>query len=411
MVNDPIMPRMGTRNEVDLPGSADSTPLPRQVVSSTSPVAPKPTAPSPEDVLRWIRSSGPAPWFPSTHARLTGVNRDDLDEPLNELRLAGLVRVATWARGMGQGYVLTPESEVASGAAPPTFITASTAPTSAPSRPVLDSLADDRPPIVTPMLVVANLLWFFVGVVVALRIGAPFGPYFLRADPMALLLLSGGLSPQGLLVGEWWRLLTCCFVHVGVLHLAVNMFSLGSVGPVAEWVWGRRRVFVVYILSGLAGSCLAMSLHPVNPDTGAPLILAGASGAIWGVATSLLAWLLLRRHILGPEVASQWARRLAPAFFLNVAVSFLPGISWEAHLGGGVVGFLSAGLLHVLAEGPIRRRVGALVLLLAIPAICVAGLIVAMKSGPAWAPLRPTPRPDVRSVQHPNEGASFKLQV
>jgi len=382
---------MGPRNEVDSPPSVDSTPLPRKVVSLTNPTAPLPVSPSPDDVLQWIRSAGPAPWFPSAHARLTGVKRDDLDEPLNELRLAGLVRVATWARGIGQGYVLTPEGETASGAPIPAAPAAQKAPTPIATEPVLGDLSDDPPPIVTPMLVVANLLWFFVGTVVALRIGVPIGAFLLRGDPPALLLQFGAISAQGLIAGEWWRLITCCFVHVGVIHLAVNMFSLGSAGPLAEWVWGRRPVLVVYVLSGLAGSCLAMSLHPVEPTTGAQVVLAGASGAIWGVVTSLLAWLLLHRRILGPDITSQWARRLAPALFLNIAVSLLPGISWEAHLGGAVVGFLSAGLMHAMREGPLSQRVGALVLLLAIPGICVGGLSLAMKSGQAWGPFRPGP--------------------
>src|SRR5439155_1871894 len=66
----------------------------------------------------------------------------------------------------------------------------------------------------------------------------------------------------------WWRLLTCCFVHIGLLHLLVNMYSLYVVGPLLERMWGRWRFLVLYLSAGLVGSC-AMVLFTTPPFLGA----------------------------------------------------------------------------------------------------------------------------------------------
>src|SRR5437763_12452513 len=74
-----------------------------------------PTAPTPDVVLRLCAEAAPEPWRPSAYARAAGVDRDALDEPLNRLRLAGLVRIADWQPGVGQGYALTEAGTAAVG--------------------------------------------------------------------------------------------------------------------------------------------------------------------------------------------------------------------------------------------------------------------------------------------------------
>src|SRR5437763_6545720 len=65
------------------------------------------STPSPDGVLQLCAASDPAPWYPSRYAREAGLDRDSLDEPLNQLRIAGLVRIGGWEAGRGQCYVLT----------------------------------------------------------------------------------------------------------------------------------------------------------------------------------------------------------------------------------------------------------------------------------------------------------------
>lgn len=388
---------MNSGDEVVSPATDGPVPLPRAAGPGLVPVpAPilsiqttPPSALSPETIIRWIRAAGGRPWFPSAHAKETGVPRDSLDEPLNELRQAGLVRVADWVRGAGQGFVLTDDGEamVTGEADRPT-------PEKPAGEPVVPadahpSVVDLRPPIITPALLLANLIWFFVGVVVASRLGVPIGSFLWKSD-LAVLSKLGAVSAPDLLRGEWWRLATACFVHVGIAHLVVNLIALGTAGPLAELLWGRWRLAVVYAASGLAGSCLAMALNPVS-STGVITVLAGASGAIWGVMTSLLAWLLLFRTRLPPALVADWFRRLGFVFVLNAAFSLVPGISWQAHLGGAVAGFVSAALLNVLRFSDRPRRVLAVLLLAVLPVLCVGGLIAAMKSGDSWVSLRLTP--------------------
>jgi rhomboid protease GluP len=157
----------------------------------------------------------------------------------------------------------------------------------------------------------------------------------------------------------------------------MNLLALGIIGPQIELLWGRGRMLVIYLFSGLGGSCLAMALRP-------EAVLIGASGAIWGVLGALLMWFLLFRHHLPRDVAADSMRRLLIVVVLNAGFSFLPGISWQGHFGGGVVGFATAGLLSLVRFGDRPRRLAALVLLVCMPVACVGGLLVAMQQGPAW---------------------------
>lgn len=369
------------------------------------------TNPTTEMVLRWIAASAPTPWFPSAFAVAAGVPRDSLDEPLAELRLAGLTRIAAWVRGQGQGYSLTPAGETCAkdasilaklGAGPPALpppeletLTAATSTVSwprpletpKPAAPEPPIQLDLRPPTITPALLIANLAWFVVGAVVAWRWNISFSRFLADGGHSVLLMRMGAVNGQTLLEGEWWRLITCCFVHIGLIHLLANTCALGMTGSLAEVLWGRWRLALIYLLSGLAGSCLAMGLHPMT-ESGAPVLLAGASGAIWGLMTSLLAWLLLYRDVLQPALVSDWSRRLGLMFMLNIGVSFIPGVSWEGHLGGGLAGFFSAGLVNALRSGDRARRIAAMLLLILFPIGCIGGLYFAMRTSDSWSRLR-----------------------
>jgi rhomboid protease GluP len=384
---------MDTANEVDSPATARPTAPPTPGGEIVLPLEPADRGPpTPAAVLRWIAAAKGEPWFPSRHAAATGTDRDSLDEPLNALRVAGLVRVETWVRGLGQGYVPTPEGLDAAAAGLSLTNPASAAielpSTSPPAEPVAPGVLDadrrtttrlgldPRPPLVVPLLLIANVACFFVGLVGAIRGGYPVGKYLVEGHTYILHRL-GAVNGEDLLNGEWWRLFTSCFVHIGGLHLLVNLFALAMMGPLAELLWGRWRLAVIYAVSGLAGSCLAMAIQPTAT-------LAGASGAIWGLLASLAAWLLLFRKHLPSDVAGDWARRLWLVFILNAGVSFLPGISWQAHLGGGVAGFIAAWLLNAVRFNTGTRRLVAAALLVAMPVACFGGLFVAIKWSGRW---------------------------
>jgi rhomboid protease GluP len=390
---------MANRDEVVSPSTEDATPLPIQVGEMVLPRTAL-TLPTSASVLQWIAAAGGLPWFPSQYAAATGIDRDSLDEPLAQLRVVGLIQIATWVRGVGQGYILTADGEQAlagsesildledkpvavvavENVSEPANVPTSGGPSGFEQGEGAYLGLDERKPLVVAVLLIANLLWYFVGLVVAIRVGIPIGT-FLTEGNSGLLHRIGGLSGFDLIVGQWWRLFSACFVHVNGLHILMNLMALALIGPLAELLWGRWRLAIIYIISGLAGSCLAMALHPDS-------LVVGASGAIWGVMTATLAWFMLFRDRLKPDIAMDAMRRLGVSIAMNAGLSFLPGISWEGHLGGAVAGFATAGLLNAIRVSNRRNRLIARVLLGAIPVLCVGGLVASMKWGESWASIR-----------------------
>ncbi|MFA5607005.1 MAG: rhomboid family intramembrane serine protease [Leucobacter sp.] len=154
---------------------------------------------------------------------------------------------------------------------------------------------------------------------------------------------------------EPWRMVTAMFTHsTGFLfHILFNMFALWLFGRNLEQMIGRVQFLVLYLMSGLGGSLAVMLWVYADPATlGVPTV--GASGAIFGV---LIATLIAFR------AAKANVTSLAVLIGLNFALGFFPGasISWQAHLGGMVLGALTMWVLLSL-RGPRRRtaRVAAL---------------------------------------------------
>ncbi|HEX6139824.1 MAG TPA: rhomboid family intramembrane serine protease [Candidatus Limnocylindria bacterium] len=138
--------------------------------------------------------------------------------------------------------------------------------------------------------------------------------------------------------GEWWRLITSAFLHLGLLHIAFNMYALWLFGPVIEQLYGHVEFAVLYVLCALGGSVLTILLQPDQPA-------AGASGAIFGLFG--LGFVVSRRRhlLLGPQargILSQVGTLLVLNLFITFAV---PRISWTGHVGGLVVGVLIGLLL------------------------------------------------------------------
>src|SRR5499425_2958094 len=88
--------------------------------------------------------------------------------------------------------------------------------------------------------------------------------------------------------GEWWRMFTAMFLHIGLLHLLFNMVALWNVGGFMERVLGPAGFLVLYLLSGLLGSVASVAWNPF-------VVSAGASGAIFGLYGGLLAFLVQHR--------------------------------------------------------------------------------------------------------------------
>ena len=160
---------------------------------------------------------------------------------------------------------------------------------------------------------------------------------------------------------EPWRFLTAAFLHSPgqVFHIVLNLVALWMVGPYLEQTLGRARYATLYLLSAVGGSVGAVLLSPAT--NGWLDAMVGASGAVFGLFGAVL--VVLRR--LGRD-----AGPILGIIVLNGVIGFVvPGIAWEAHLGGLVAGAL-LGAAYAYAPRARRALVGWLapVVLLAVMA-------------------------------------------
>lgn len=132
---------------------------------------------------------------------------------------------------------------------------------------------------------------------------------------------------------EPWRFLTTAFLHSGIVHLAMNMFSLYWTGQSLEPVMGRARYLALYLLSALGGTTFVLAWVLAQPSSFATVTV-GASGAVFG----LFGAILVLQKAMGVNSQEMYA-----LLGVNLVYGFLvPGISWQAHVGGLLVGMLAA---------------------------------------------------------------------
>ncbi|MBI3271055.1 MAG: rhomboid family intramembrane serine protease [Planctomycetes bacterium] len=167
-----------------------------------------------------------------------------------------------------------------------------------------------------------------------------------RGDYSLPLLRLGAKYPSLIRDGEWWRLWSGMFLHVGFYHLLFNMLALLAVGSLLEQYFGRVRYLALYGIAGLAGSLASLSW--------VDKLSVGASGGIFGLFGAA-AWLGRRYRAEIPARARRAvAGGMLPCIGYNLVFGFLvPGINIAAHLGGLVGGFLFALVVppRVLSEG------------------------------------------------------------
>ena len=163
-------------------------------------------------------------------------------------------------------------------------------------------------------------------------------------------------SSNVLVYGEWWRIVTAMFVHVGILHLATNMWCLWNLGLLAEPLMGSAGLIAVYILTGAAGNLLSTAYNwiwPLHDPSGLPFYPAGAgaSGAVFGIAGALII-LLKSKRLPVPLLELKRLRRSVIYFALfNLVIGFsvnfgsgFTGVEVDnsAHIGGCLCGLLFA---------------------------------------------------------------------
>lgn len=195
----------------------------------------------------------------------------------------------------------------------------------------------------TASLIALNVLMFIYGIWIGVDALSP--------NNLDILKLGANFAPLTA-TGDTWRLLSSMFIHIGALHLLVNMWALYIFGSYAEFYFGRKFYTTLYLLSGLMGSIAttwwnlpaAEAMLNSNLPQQLPAISAGASGAIMGLGGALLiaAW---RPRADLPIGARLNLRMLITLMLINLAIGLLiPNIDNAAHMGGAVTGVLLAWL-------------------------------------------------------------------
>lgn len=182
-------------------------------------------------------------------------------------------------------------------------------------------------PIFTYALVALNVILFLARVILNPASGQ---------QPAAQRYIAWGADFGPLtLHGQWWRVITACFLHLSVMHIAMNMFILLLVGTFSEKIFGNLRFLVIYLLAGVGGNIAGLYDHPLT-------IAAGASGAVFGIYGALLGFLLVQRHVIPSDRAWGLAKSAGIFIFYNLLYGLykINEIDMAAHIGGLLTGFV-----------------------------------------------------------------------
>ncbi len=151
--------------------------------------------------------------------------------------------------------------------------------------------------------------------------------------------------------GELYRLLSGAFIHIDMMHLFCNCYSLYVVGSQIENFYGKKKFSIIYIFSALCGSLLSIAMH----DT----YSIGASGAIFGLLGAYAYFGYHYRVYFGTVILKQ----IAPVIIFNLAIGFMvPGIDNFAHIGGLIGGFLISMATGVNSKDSKREHINGIML-------------------------------------------------
>lgn len=182
----------------------------------------------------------------------------------------------------------------------------------------------------------------------------PYGTYALMAINILVFIIMFSLSgeffdfdimtliyfgaKQNALIhsGEYYRLFTCMFIHGGFMHLALNMYSLYSVGSFVEEQYGIYKYYGIYFFSGMIGSIFSYMFS----DS----VSVGASAAIFGLLGTILIYAISERNRIGKK----FLRSVSSTIIVNFIIGFsIPNIDNLAHLGGFLGGTLFGKIAHM----------------------------------------------------------------
>ncbi|MCS6862706.1 MAG: rhomboid family intramembrane serine protease [Abditibacteriales bacterium] len=158
------------------------------------------------------------------------------------------------------------------------------------------------------------------------------------------LIQFGAKENRRIGMGEYWRLLSCMFLHVNPLHLGLNSCALFLCGRFVENLYGKGRFLLIYFAAGLGGSLVSYRF--------APTISAGASAAIYGLLGVLFVF-TLRHYRCIPKEMQRIMRFLLVLVVIEIGIGFFwSRLDLNGHLGGLATGALLGWLMRAVATAP-----------------------------------------------------------
>lgn len=176
---------------------------------------------------------------------------------------------------------------------------------------------------ITPIIVWVNIVIFVIMVIAGANIWLP--------DTDTLMAWGANFRPVTI-NGEWWRLLTSCFLHIGILHLLMNMYALVYIGMLLEPRLGCTAFLAVYLITGIAASTASTFWNDL-------IVSAGASGAIFGMYGFFLA--MLTTNVIDKASRQAFLTSILVFVGYNLVGGLRGGIDNAAHIGGLISGLIA----------------------------------------------------------------------
>ena len=202
----------------------------------------------------------------------------------------------------------------------------------------IEKIFSIKKPVITYLLIGICILMFII-------------TYLFQREDIFIL---GGNIKDLTRNGEYYRLLTCIFLHGGIIHITCNMYSLYIIGTQLESFFCKIRYLIIFLLSGICGSVLSLAFSNSNS------ISIGASGAIFGLLGAILYFGYHYRVYLGNVLKNQ----IIPIILLNLGIGFIvSGIDNFAHIGGLIGGIFTTMACGIPGKEIKKDRINGLILL------------------------------------------------
>lgn len=174
--------------------------------------------------------------------------------------------------------------------------------------------------IVTWSIIIVNIAMYIIASLLS-------GSFF-DIDVNVLNML-GAKNNELISNGEYYRLISCMFLHGNLIHIASNMYSLYSVGYIVEKVYGKTRYILIYFISGIISSIFSFAF-----SSG---ISVGASGAIFGVLGAVLVFAFKLRQKMGKELLINILSVIALNIFIGLSLTNIDNFAHAGGLIGGII--------------------------------------------------------------------------